>query len=60
MHNVTVRQEIVDRVLTRRGRYHWFDRLDPLFGGLAHCVQQGKLRPIWETDRYVLLEVAEK
>jgi ureidoacrylate peracid hydrolase len=29
MHNVKVRQEIVDRVLTRRGRYHWFDRLDP-------------------------------
>jgi ureidoacrylate peracid hydrolase len=29
MHNVTVRQEIVDRVLARRGRYHWFDRLDP-------------------------------
>ena len=29
MHNVTIRQEIVDRVLARRGRYHWFDRLDP-------------------------------
>ena len=29
MHNVKVRQEIVDRVLTRRGRYHWFDQLDP-------------------------------
>ena len=29
MHNVKVRQEIVDRVLTRRGRYHWFDHLDP-------------------------------
>lgn len=29
MHNVTVRQEIVDRVLARRGRYHWFDSLDP-------------------------------
>jgi ureidoacrylate peracid hydrolase len=29
MHNVTVRQEIIDRVLARRGRYHWFDRLDP-------------------------------
>lgn len=29
MHRVTVRQEIVDRVLTRRGRYHLFDRLDP-------------------------------
>src|SRR6185312_11699802 len=29
MHKVSVRQEIVDRVLARRGRYHWFDRLDP-------------------------------
>jgi ureidoacrylate peracid hydrolase len=29
MHNVTVRQEIIDRVLARRGRYHWFDELDP-------------------------------
>src|SRR5712671_4474319 len=29
MHSVTVRQEVVDRVLQRRGRYHLFDRLDP-------------------------------
>ena len=29
MHNVAVRPHIVDRVLARRGRYHWFDRLDP-------------------------------
>lgn len=29
MHSVTVRQEIVDRVMARRGRYHWFDTLDP-------------------------------
>lgn len=29
MHNVTVRQEIVDRVLARRGRYHLYDSLDP-------------------------------
>ena len=29
MHSVTVRQEIVDRVLQRRGRYHLFDRLGP-------------------------------
>jgi ureidoacrylate peracid hydrolase len=26
---VTIRQEIIDRVLARRGRLHWFDRLDP-------------------------------
>jgi ureidoacrylate peracid hydrolase len=29
MHRVSVRQEIVDRVLARRGRYHLFDRLEP-------------------------------
>ena len=29
MHNVAIRQEIIDRVLARRGRLHWFDRLDP-------------------------------
>jgi ureidoacrylate peracid hydrolase len=29
MHNVSVRQEIIDRVLVRRGRYHLFDCLDP-------------------------------
>lgn len=29
MHNVTVRQEIIDRVLARRGRHHLFDSLDP-------------------------------
>ncbi len=28
MHKATVRQEIVDRVLARRGRYHIFDELD--------------------------------
>ncbi len=29
MHDVNVRQEIIDRVLARRGRYHWFEELDP-------------------------------
>jgi ureidoacrylate peracid hydrolase len=29
MHSVTVRKEIIDRVLQRRGRYHLFDFLDP-------------------------------
>ncbi len=29
MHSVTVRKEIVDRVLQRRGRYHLFDCLNP-------------------------------
>jgi ureidoacrylate peracid hydrolase len=29
MHEVTVRQEIIDRVLARRGCFQWFDGLDP-------------------------------
>jgi ureidoacrylate peracid hydrolase len=29
MHSVTIRKEIVDRVVQRRGRYHVFDSLDP-------------------------------
>jgi ureidoacrylate peracid hydrolase len=29
MHRVGVRQEIIDRLLARRGRYHWFEELDP-------------------------------
>ncbi len=30
MHSIEIRQEIVDRVLARRGRYHLFDSLDPV------------------------------
>ena len=29
MHNVTVRQEIIDRVMARRGRHHLFNTLNP-------------------------------
>jgi ureidoacrylate peracid hydrolase len=29
MHQVQIRQEIIDRVMARRGRVHWFDRLEP-------------------------------
>jgi ureidoacrylate peracid hydrolase len=29
LHKVTIRQEIIDRVLARRGRHHLFDTLDP-------------------------------
>jgi len=29
MHQVAIRQHIIDRVEARRGRLHWFDRLDP-------------------------------
>jgi ureidoacrylate peracid hydrolase len=29
MHSVGIRQEIIDRVMARRGRLHWFDQLEP-------------------------------
>jgi ureidoacrylate peracid hydrolase len=29
MHEVGIRQEIIDRVMARRGRFHLFDNLDP-------------------------------
>src|SRR5262245_18098733 len=29
MHPVSIRPEIIERVLARRGRTQWFDRLDP-------------------------------
>ncbi|WP_018700151.1 isochorismatase family protein [Amorphus coralli] len=41
MHSVTVRQEIVDRVMKRRGRYHIFDRLDPATTALVVIDMQG-------------------
>src|SRR3984957_12849676 len=41
MHSVTVRKEIVDRVLQRRGRYHVFDRLDPARTALIVIDMQG-------------------
>ena len=29
MHNVSIRPEVIERVIARRGRLHWFDRLNP-------------------------------
>lgn len=29
MHNVQIRKEIIDRVMARRGKLHWFDSFDP-------------------------------
>lgn len=29
MHKVSIRPHIVDRIMARRGRLHWFDALDP-------------------------------
>jgi ureidoacrylate peracid hydrolase len=41
MHDVEIRQEIVDRVLARRGRYHLFDSLDPVETALVVIDMQG-------------------
>ena len=41
MHDTEIRQEIVDRVLARRGRYHLFDSLDPAETALVIIDMQG-------------------
>ena len=41
MHNVEIRQEIIDRVLARRGRVHLFDSLDPQKTALVIIDMQG-------------------
>jgi hypothetical protein len=38
----------------------WFDRFDPLLAGIAECAKQGKLRGIWESNLYIVFEVAEQ
>ena len=35
MHNVTIRQHIVDRVVARRGDIHWFTEFDPRTSALV-------------------------
>ena len=35
MHNVSIRQHIVDRVVARRGDVHWFTELDPRTSALV-------------------------
>ena len=41
MHDTEIRQEIVDRVLARRGRYHLFDSLDSAKTALVVIDMQG-------------------
>lgn len=36
----------------------WVERQPPLLGALGQCVQQRRLLPRWESDEYVLWEVA--
>jgi ureidoacrylate peracid hydrolase len=35
MHQASIRQSIIDRLIARRGRVHWFERLDPKSTALA-------------------------
>ncbi len=41
MHHVTIRQHIIDRVIARRGKLHWFDALDPKRTALLVIDMQG-------------------
>jgi ureidoacrylate peracid hydrolase len=41
MHPVGIRQEIIDRVMARRGRLHWFERLEPAKTALVTLDMQG-------------------
>lgn len=41
MHNVNIRPHIVERVVTRRGKFHWFDSLDPKRTALIVIDMQG-------------------
>lgn len=35
MHSVSIRQAIIDRLMARRGRVHWFEKLEPKKSALA-------------------------
>jgi hypothetical protein len=35
----------------------WHDRLAPFLAGLQTCIEQGKLRVVWQSERYALLTV---
>ena len=41
MHPLGIRQEIIDRVMARRGRVHWFDRLEAAKSALVAIDMQG-------------------
>ena len=41
MHQVTIRPHIIDRVIARRGKLHWFDALDPKRTALVVIDMQG-------------------
>jgi ureidoacrylate peracid hydrolase len=41
MHPFGIRQEIIDRVIARRGRVRWFDRLEPAKTALVTLDMQG-------------------
>jgi hypothetical protein len=35
----------------------WAERQEPFLRGIAQCVQQGNLRPVWQSETHLLLEV---
>lgn len=35
----------------------WIDRLEPFLRGIGQCVQTGQLHAVWQSERYVILEV---
>jgi hypothetical protein len=35
----------------------WIDRLEPFLRGFGQCVQSGELHVVWQSERYVILEV---
>lgn len=46
MHDVEIRQEVIDRVMARRGRFHLFDHLEPTKSALVVIDMQNTfLRP---------------
>jgi hypothetical protein len=37
----------------------WLERLQPLLLALGQCMQEDRLRAVWQSERYVLLEVRQ-
>jgi hypothetical protein len=38
----------------------WYDRFDPLLAGISECAELGKLRAVWQSNLYIMLEVVER
>jgi len=63
IRDVLAREQITHVVMTSQPTgpdQAWLDRLEPFFTGLQKCLDQGQLHVVWQSDRYVLLEVERK